>query len=383
MINRSQETLFRLDNLNEQQNRISYQMSTKKILQKGSDDAVLFGREIFVEDKIRVFEGIDSQLKKVQVHNEVSDSAVDNMKKIIEKIKAELSKARTDTTTDEGRKAIAVSIQGMKNNLFDLSNTKVDGEYMFSGSDSSVKPFSQDAAGKITYNGDNFLRRIAVEENSYRDKGVNGFDITMYPTDIATKANPALSFNENQRIVDQDGFEWKLNASKTAIQRLDLDGNIDSSIPAKTINSSTGTPPTYTINDVTSGADGIRFEAKSSIFDIIDKVTNALNKVDELGNPITRDQASAELSNLLDETDKAFDAVNVAHAELGGRNKVFLNSQERLSAKLTQYNVLLTNISGADLAKVAVEAKALELTFNALYSTINRTNELSLVNFLR
>jgi flagellar hook-associated protein 3 FlgL len=35
-----------------------------------------------------------------------------------------------------------------------------------------------------------------------------------------------------------------------------------------------------------------------------------------------------------------------------------------------------------DLTKVAMQAKALELTYTALYSTINKTNQLSLVNFL-
>lgn len=379
MINRTQETLHRLDNLNSQYQKVSNQMSTGRKIEKGSDDATLFVREIYVEDKINVFEGIKQQIDKTTVHNSVSDSAVDNAKKLLEQVKSELITANTDTTTPEGRKAIAVSIAGVKQNLLDLANTRVDGEYLFSGSDSSIRPFEQDTNGEVEYKGDNRLRKIAVDEGSYRDKGINGFDMMMYNSDVATANNPNLDFEETQRIVDQDGFEWKLNPAKTDIERYDYNGNVTSD--TKPVINVAGTPSVYTVDVGTDN--GTKFEAKTNIFDKIDKIVNALNKVDDVGNPITQAQSDASLSSSLEEINKAYDSVNIAHAELGGRNKVFEISQEKVSSKLTQYNVMYQEVGGADLAKAAVQAKALEMTFNALYSTINKTNELSLVNFIR
>lgn len=381
MINQTQQTLFRLENLNDELKRITYQTSTKRILENGSDDAVLFSREIYVDDKVRMFEGIQTQLTRNIAHNNVADSSVKEMKSLIEQVKAELLKANTDTTTDEGKKAIAVSIAGIKQNLLDLANTRIDGEYLFAGSDSSVRPFDKDATtGEVTYKGNNQLRKIAVEEGSYRDKGVNGFDVLMYPVDVATKADPSLSFKADDRIVDQDGFEWKLNSpTNNLLTRYDFNGNATTDTLAVT--NDAATPPTYTANVGT--ADGTRFEAKRNIFDVLDNAVNALRKVDSAGNPITDAQAKAGLETALNEINFSFDAVNVAHAELGGRNKVFEDSQEKVSAKLTQYNILKEEIGGADLAKLAMESKALELTFQALYSTINKTNELSLVNFIR
>lgn len=380
MINQTQQTLYRLDNLNAEQRRISYQQSTGKILENGSDDAVLYAREIYVDDKINVYEGIKTQLTKTDVHNKVSDSSVAEMKKLIEQVKSELLKANTSTTTDEGKKAIAVSIAGVKQNLLDLANTRIDGEYLFSGSDSSVRPFIEDpATGKVTYKGDNSLRKIAVEEGSYRDKGVNGFDIMMYPSDTATKSDPTLSFQDGDRIVDEDGSEWKLNGA--VIEKLDENGV--AVVPAVTKGpvTSAGVPPTYSVNVGT--ADGTKFQAKTNIFDVLDNAINALRKVDNLGNPVSDAVSKAGIATGLEKINFSFDAVNVAHAELGGRNKVFEVSAEKISAKLTQFNILSQEIGGADLAKVAVEGKALELTFTALYSTINKVNELSLVNFLR
>lgn len=77
------------------------------------------------------------------------------------------------------------------------------------------------------------------------------------------------------------------------------------------------------------------------------------------------------------------DAINNAHADLGGKNKFLPSYFRKIKPENpTQYNVLSQEIGGADLTKVAMEAKALELTYTALYSTISKTNQLSLVNFL-
>lgn len=71
--------------------------------------------------------------------------------------------------------------------------------------------------GKISYVGDNKLRRVAVEEGSYRDRGVNGFDAMMYSSSVAYKGND-LTFTETDRILDQDGNEWKLDMNSATPQ---------------------------------------------------------------------------------------------------------------------------------------------------------------------
>ena len=56
MINRTDQMIYRLSNLDTQQQRVSYQMNTKEILQNGSDDSVLYSRIISVDDKVRTYE---------------------------------------------------------------------------------------------------------------------------------------------------------------------------------------------------------------------------------------------------------------------------------------------------------------------------------------
>ena len=381
MINQTEQMMYRLNNLDTQYQKNTYQKSTGEILQNGSDDSVLYARVVFIDDKIRTFEGLENQVEKAAIQNNAADSSMKEIKKILDQIKYELIKANTDTTGDDGKAAISTTISGLKENLYQLANTQVENQYVFSGSDTSVKPFEKNATtGKVTYVGDNQLRKIAVEEGSYREAGVTGFDMMMYPSSSATKGG-TLTFQSTNRIIDQAGNEWKLNSpTNDTLIKYDLDGNATT----ETINFVTNdglTPPTYSAT--MPSTDGIKFEAKTNIFDFIDDTVNALKKLSSAGNPITDAESKTLISKSVEESKKAYDGVNVSHSELGGKNKIFEISLERISSKLTQYNILSQQIGAADLTKVAVEAKSLELTYTALYSTISKTNELSLVNFLK
>ena len=300
MINQTEQMTYRLSNLDIQQQRVSYQMSTKEVLDEGSDNSVLYSRIIHIDDKVRTFEGIKDQIERTTVQNEAADTSMASIKDILEtKVKQALILANTSTTSQEGRTAIAVSMAGFRENLLQLANTQVEGEYVFAGSDASIKPFEKDAVtGKVTYVGDNKLRKIAVEEGSYREKGITGFDMMMYPSSTAYRGEN-LSFKSTDRIIDQDGNEWKLNSpTNNTLVKYDLDGNLTTETITPVTNDG-ATPPTYSAT--MPSTDGTKFEAKTNIFDFLDETINALNKVDSAGNPITEDAARQIIGDGVDE----------------------------------------------------------------------------------
>lgn len=548
MINLTDQMIYRLGQLNTEQERISYQMSTGKILDKGSDDASLYARELYVDEKIRVYEGLEIQIEKAQAQNSVSDSSLEQVKEILAKLKTEIMQALNPGMAAGDKQTAAVNIRGMKDNLLTLINERVNGEYLFSGSDSTVRPFIKDATtGVVTYHGNDSIKSIAVEPNTYRDKGVNGFDTMFYDKDEANSTD-ALKFTLNERILDDNSIEWHLSE---AVQGHALTFDINDTINAKTLAGVTGNQwvlseatighkltfdqhdsgsilddngVSWTINtgvpqlekaggsgtgndvialtlvggdiyqttSALSSAHGIaklsigtlrlreidtnnmpgtsitvthvqgnqyktteilsttlnnagaavesftttdaagstlrlrhfdsigqlvttdqktplsvdttatdsvtgltireytlsnsqigateKFRAKHNIFDDIDLVIKALetNTTDT-----TNKSGPVGLRETLSLIDKGYDAANVAHSKLGGRNKIFELSLTTIQSKITHYNILSQEIGGADLGKVAMEMKALEMTYSALYSTITKMNDLSLVNFIR
>lgn len=370
-------TMYRLGNLDNYQAKLNFQMGGSK-LQFGSDDSVTFGRLTHTEDKIKTQKGIVEQIERADVLNKTSDTAMKEVKLLLEKIKAEeLIKANTSTTSIEGLEAIAGVIEGYKQNLFNLANTQTEGQYVFAGSDASVKPFSMDAAGKVTYNGDSDLRKIAVDEGSYRERGINGIDAFFYVADSASKG-ATLTFKDGDRITDQDGKEWVFDNVANTLTKTNWDGSTQTLAV---------TPPVAPATEYTTtvpNTDGTKFEARRNMFDMLDEAISSLRGLDSAGNPtLTYEDRRTGISKAIDESTKAYDTAVIAHSELGAKNKTFEVSKERAEAKINQLSILEIELGSSNKSEVAVELKALEISYTALYSTINRTFELSLTNFLR
>lgn len=377
MIAQVNSSLYRLNNMNNAQDKLNYQMSSKEKLQYGSDDSMLFGRLTLISDKILTQTGIKDQINRTKALNSSADDALAEAKEnVIEYIKSELIKANTDTTGEEGLIAIAQGIEGKKQNLLDLANTQVEGQYVFSGSDSSVKAFTMDANGKVTYNGNDSLRKIAVDEGSYRESGINGFEAFFYTTDSALKGE-TLTFEADSRIIDQDGNEWTLDTVANTLSKKNWDGSFD------TLSVTPPTAPATEYSMTVPNTDGMKFEAKRNVFDLLDDAINSLRGVDSSGNPLTEEERKTKIAAAQDGIDKAIDDVAIAHANLGARNKTFNDSLDIIESKISQYSKTSTEIGSADLTEVGIKLKSLELMFSALYSTISQTNQLSLVNYMR
>lgn len=83
MISQIDQTFYRLSNLDSLQRKLSYQASTGEKLEHGSDDSILYSRIVSVDDKIRTFEGLKIQVQKTTSQNKVSDSAMGEVKNIL------------------------------------------------------------------------------------------------------------------------------------------------------------------------------------------------------------------------------------------------------------------------------------------------------------
>ncbi len=487
MIDMTSSMMNQITNLNKSSERISYQMSTGKVLNNGSDDSVLYARTLDIEDSLRTYEGLAVQITKTTAQNNVSDSTMDEIKTSIDQIRVDLMRSLNSGMDDVSMSAVSVNINGLRENLITLTNTTVNGEYIFAGSDTTQQTFTKDSSfdtnGKVTFEGDAILRTVAVEPATYRERGISAFDVIMYNADTAG-AGETLDFYETERIVDENQKEWKITdtlavegtieagdifkvtvagttvsvaassisiattaqeirdainnnstMSSSVVATLDTSNNIiisaktggstfatsietfesDGTTPADdqtftianhdkirqfdkngvlenplvemSVTNDSKTPPKYTTSAVASDS-SMFLEAKHNYFDDLNIMINALNGYTTNTDGTKGDVASSTerdtlLRAALENTSKQYDGSNVGHAELGGRNHIFNIAAERISAKIVHYNILLQEVSGADLSKLAMESKSLEMTYQALYSTVSKMHDLSLLNFLK
>ncbi|MDC0932344.1 hypothetical protein OAR97_00720 [Arcobacteraceae bacterium] len=408
MISTSQNMLYHIGNLNSESERISYQMATGTNQDKGSEDSILYSDLINLDDKLRVTEGLMLQMTKTSVINDNSDSSMASLKLSLDDIKIDLLKGLNSGMVRSDKLALATNLEGIRDTMFDFINTRVDGEYVFAGSDTSIQSFVKDDDfennGIVTFEGDGFLREVAVQPGSYRDRGVTGYDVTFYTASKAY-AGETFSFEEGERIIDESGFEWKLNTDGDKLQKYDYNGNIyhplnddinngdvteiDVTSTGGYTDTTTGqyVAATYVTTSLPTDPTGRVFEAKHNYFDDLNIIINALegqatNADGTVGVELTDEQVRLTLSNGLEQTTEQYSATNIGHGELGGRNAVFENAYDTLLAQETNYNILIQETGGADLAKLAMESAALDLTYQSLYTTIGKMNKLSLLNYL-
>jgi flagellar hook-associated protein 3 FlgL len=219
----------------------------------------------------------------------------------------------------------------------------------------------------------------------------------MYNTDT-TAVDNKITFKLNDKVVDEYGNTWKPNIALNKLERFNEDNTLSTDFLV--ITSDGNNPATYTSEDIKTATNllpstqsGLLLETKHSIFEDLNVIINALhgyNTISEDGSDdgkrgtlASDEEVNIILSNSLEKISRQYDASNIGHAELGGRNKIFNTALESISTKVTHFNILMQETNGADMGKLAMESKSLEMTYNALYSTVAKMHQLSLVNFLK
>lgn len=376
MVSSINTIMYNLSLLNKRNEKVTYGLSSNEALQYGSDDSSKYNQILSINNSVNSYSSILERIQSSTSFNTTSDTAVSSMKTSLESAKSLILQASTATTSSDGKASIANELESLKDTIFNLANSSVDNQYLFAGKSTSTTPFIKDeTTGKISYVGTNDNKTINVEKNTYNKQGVNGVEL-LYYTNSTAQNGSNLTFGENELIYDANGNQYQMLDTNNDGNYDGLYLNADSSnTPLSLTNNGDGT---FTVNNTT----GSSLESKRSIFDDLDDAINALNQKDSNGNSISEDEANEIISNSVDKFDDIYDVVNLAHANLGIRTASIDNYESIIQTKVTNYSVLQKTIAAADLTALAVESQALENTYTALYSTINKVNNLSLVKYL-
>ena len=311
MVSSISTIMYNLELLNKKNSKVNYQMSSENALQYGSDNSQQYNKILTIDNNVKSYSSILDRIQSSSVYNTTSDTSISSMKTKMESINGLITKALTATTNSDNKVSIANEIESAKDTIFSLSNTKVDGQYLFSGNSSSIETFQKDATtGKISYASTNDNKTVNVENNVYNTQGVNGIEL-LYYTNQTAKTGENITFDKNEIILDKAGNQYKLvdTNGDNSYDGLYLNGDTSNTALAITTNSD----GSFTVNNSTSTT----LQSKHSTFDLLDSVINALKQQDSNGNAITQDEATTILSTALDKFEKAYDAMNTTHSKLG------------------------------------------------------------------
>ncbi|MDH0685238.1 flagellar hook-associated protein FlgL [Achromobacter animicus] len=302
----------------------------------------------------------------------------------LDAVKNALQEARTRVVqaggvlSDSDRRTLSTALKSTREALLGLANTTDgNGQYLFSGNDGSVAPYSKDAAGKIQYSNSTGERTIQVDQSRQLSSSDLGIDVfgranpgsqayiaSTPPTNTGTAEFTAVSVTPGSPNIGKNfSIDFEVDAAGAVGYRVtttDASGGNPVTTPDPLTDPATPFAPgakidfgeiSVSISGSPQAGDVVKVESVQSadmdIFATLDDLIFALDRPSS-GDPV----ATAHLNNALATANKkmasTFDNVLTVTASVGAR----LNELEALDATGTQkglsYSKSLSDLEDLD-----------------------------------
>ncbi|MEL4871364.1 flagellar hook-associated protein FlgL [Pantoea agglomerans] len=195
-----------------QSNDVYLRMSAGKTLLKASDDPAAATEAVKQQDALAKLELYSNVRSRVRGGLEFQDNILNGVGNLLTTtLKEKIIAAKSDTYSDEDRRALGEEIKGITANLLDLANTRdSNGRYIFAGFNTDSPAFDADG----NYQGGNEARRQTVAEGTE-------MQVSHLGSEIFDNIIPVLNNAVAQLTKDPIDEEDLKNALSDAINELD------------------------------------------------------------------------------------------------------------------------------------------------------------------
>jgi flagellar hook-associated protein 3 FlgL len=386
--------------MNRQQTQLlktQQQISASRRILTPSDDPIASSRalEITQADSINTQYGANAQTAAGRLS--LTEQALGRVTDLLQSIRQSAITAGNGSFTASDRASVAQDVQAMYDELLTVSNT-TDGEgnYLFSGFQSDLKPFSPTATG-VQYLGDDGQRLVQVASGRQIAVSESGADVfTRIRLGNGTFAVSAPAAN---------------TGSATYSKGTVTDATAITGHQYQVVFSVTGTT-TYDVLDVTGGTtvaaaqpyttgasiafDGISLEVSGTpaAGDVvqIDPSTNQdlFKTVSDLvaalkapaGDPAAQARLQNSLTDAVVNLDQDLNNVSSVRAGVGTRMRETDDHQSSSEDLSLQYKQVLSKLQDLDYAKAVSDLVQQQNTLQAAQKTFLQTAQLSIFNYL-
>jgi len=135
--------------LNKQLFDVNKQIASGMKIQYAHEDPSIFVDTLRLDNEITTLTQVKNSAQNAYKMSTQTDTTIGELVKTLESMKVKMVNAASDAHSDTSIQAIAKELRGLQNHLFALANTSIGGQYLFSGTATSVKPIGSDG----TYQG--------------------------------------------------------------------------------------------------------------------------------------------------------------------------------------------------------------------------------------
>ena len=139
----------------EQLYRAQERLATQKQINRPSDDPVGMGKVLDYRSSLSAIAQFQRNIEQATTHLSTSETILGTVDELLVDAKAIASEQASGAGDPATLQLAADQVDAIRDQLFDLGNSKLGDRYIFAGRDSGSPAFTRDAAGTVTYAGDN------------------------------------------------------------------------------------------------------------------------------------------------------------------------------------------------------------------------------------
>ena len=177
------------------------QLSSGLQIQNSYEGAGMYITNARLEYEYATLSQIEDASKLADELMKNTDSTMSEMEKLLTQFKVKVTEAANATQTTASREVIAKELETIRQQIVDLANTSVNGQFLFSGSLTNTKPF--DYSGN--YYGDDKRLNIVTGDGVKNAYNIPGYDLFYKAdNDFKKQITTNVSFTDNRFDLVQD-----------------------------------------------------------------------------------------------------------------------------------------------------------------------------------
>ncbi|MGR5390458.1 flagellar hook-associated protein FlgL [Vibrio crassostreae] len=381
------------NDLRRQENKVHHnqaQLASGKKLQSPSDDplATHYLQNIGQQsEQLKQYVDAITLVRNRLEHHEV---LVSNTEGFADEAKRTVMEMINGALSPEDRLAKKREIQELANNFLHLANSQDEsGNYTFAGTKPKNQPFFRDNQGNVTYQGDDYQRKMRVAssfEMAMNDPGSKMFmeiDNPFGDFEPQYDLEPASELLlERATNTTKDSSTYKVTfvdmQTGNYAYQLEKDGTV---VAAEDFDPSTGILyeglNIQLKGQITKG-DSITLEPRKT-FSIFDTFKEAAEQAE---NPVSDASATAKLHQVTEEFHAAFIHLTKARTDVGARlSTLDIQEQQHEDFKLSLAKAK-SNFEDLDYSKAIIEFNENSRALQASQQAFGKTKDLTLFNYI-
>ncbi len=351
------------------------QASTLKRITKPSDDPTGMAKVLSNKTENKNFEQYDKNIFYAKTFLETTENTLSQLGEAIVRAKELAVQAANDTNQGLPRETIGLEIQQIYNSVLEMGNRRFGERYVFGGYRTTESPFDLNGS----YSGDNGQIKVQNLHGQFMPINLTGSQVFLGEdfknfSILNRDAQVPKTVEELRELkFEQESKELqkKLKAQNDLENQKENDNDNDNDdvsdeMSALELRKPANLGGVQRIDRPDPQSQGI------NIFTTLSGLESALRTNDKSG-----------IQTSLDALDQAFNQVNLARAEVGGRMNVLAATSDGIQRSIVDNKTYNSQIEDADLFQVMTDLNKSNQTLEGTLKTSSQFMHQSLLDFLR